>query len=153
MVSQLLVGGFVSLINFGIHAVMTALIVVVTRHTATRTDHLHAFLRMIALLAVTMLALMIAHVAEIAVWSIAYRAIGFSLQETGTGRFIGGEFEFAFENYTALGYGDVVAGNGWRLIGPITGLNGLLLIGWSVAIIFEVMRMADIYVGHSGRNR
>ena len=53
-----------------------------------------------------------------------------------------GPFEFAFENYTALGYGDAVAGQGYRLIGPITALNGLLLIGWSVAIIFEVMRMA-----------
>ena len=63
-----------------------------------------------------------------------------------TAKFSGGYFEFAFENYTALGYGDAVAGGGWRLIGPITGLNGLLLIGWSVAIIFEVMRLADIYV-------
>ena len=33
-------------------------------------------------------------------------------------------FEFAFENYTALGYGDAVAGSGKRLIGPITALNG-----------------------------
>ena len=31
--------------------------------------------------------------------------------------------------------------------GPITALNGLLLIGWSVAIIFEVMRMAEVQVG------
>jgi hypothetical protein len=36
---------------------------------------------------------------------------------------------------------------GKRLIGPITALNGLLLIGWSVAIIFEVMRMAEVQVG------
>ena len=41
---------------------------------------------------------------------------------------------------------DAVAGGGWRIIGPMTGLNGLLLIGWSVAIIFEVMRLADVYV-------
>jgi hypothetical protein len=47
----------------------------------------------------------------------------------------------------ALGYGDVVAADGWRLIGPIMALNGLLLIGWSVAIIFEVMRMAEIHFG------
>ena len=57
-----------------------------------------------------------------------------------------GPFEFAFENYTALGYGDAVAGGGYRLIGPITALNGLLLIGWSVAIIFEVMRMAEVQI-------
>ena len=50
-------------------------------------------------------------------------------------------------NYTALGYGDFVPA-GWRLIGPVTALNGLLLIGWSVAIIFEVLRMAELHVGH-----
>jgi hypothetical protein len=49
----------------------------------------------------------------------------------------------------ALGYGDVVAGDGWRLIGPIMSLNGLLLIGWSVAIIFEVLRMAELQIGGS----
>ena len=62
-------------------------------------------------------------------------------------------FEFAFENYTALGYGDAVASGGWRLIGPITALNGLLLIGWSVAIIFEVMRMAEVQIGSESEVR
>ncbi len=56
-------------------------------------------------------------------------------------------FEFAFENYTALGYGDPVPPDGAPEVGPITSLNGLLLIGWSVAIIFEVMRMAEVQVG------
>ena len=56
-------------------------------------------------------------------------------------------FEFAFENYTALGYGDPVPPEGKRLVGPITALNGLLLVGWSVAIIFEVMRMAEVRFG------
>ena len=56
-------------------------------------------------------------------------------------------FEFAFENYTALGYGDALPADGNRLIGPITALNGLLLIGWSIAVIFEVMRMAELRFG------
>jgi hypothetical protein len=55
-------------------------------------------------------------------------------------------FELAFENYTALGYGDIVPEASRRIVGPITALNGLLLIGWSVAIIFEVMKMADIHL-------
>ena len=146
MLHILAAGGLVSFLNFGIHALMTVLVVVATRKTASRTDHLHAFARLIALLSVTMLALMVAHVLEVAVWAAFYGLAGFPIQETGSSRFTGGYFEFAFENYTALGYGDAVAGGGWRMIGPITGLNGLLLIGWSVAIIFEVMRLADIYV-------
>jgi hypothetical protein len=143
----MLLGGLVSLLNFSIHAAMTVLIVIATRYTAGCCDHLHAYLRMIALLAVTMLVLMVAHVGEIAMWAMFYNAAGFPIQETGTVRFTGGYLELAFENYVALGYGDAVAGGGWRLIGPITALNGLLLIGWSVAVIFEVMRMAEVYIG------
>ena len=48
MLNQLLSGGLVSLVNFGIHAVMTGLIVVVTRHVAGRTDDLHVFMRLSA---------------------------------------------------------------------------------------------------------
>ena len=49
--------GLVSLVNFGIHAVMTGLIIVVTRHIAGRTDDLHVFMRVTALLTVTVIAL------------------------------------------------------------------------------------------------
>ena len=139
MLYQLLNGGLVSLINFGIHAVMTGLIVVVTRHIAGATDDLHVFTRLTALLPITVIVLMAAHVIEIAVWAGYYGWVGIETDKAGP-------FEFAFENYTALGYGDAVPGQGHRLIGPITSLNGLLLIGWSVAIIFEVMKMADIQI-------
>ena len=144
MWSQVLAGTLVSLINLGIHAVMTGLIVVATRHTAARTDDLHVFIRVSALMLVTMVVLMITHVIEIGVWAVSYRIAGIKFGNIDA-------FEFAFENYTALGYGDVVAGDGWRLIGPITALNGLLLIGWSVAIIFEVLRMAEINIGWGKR--
>jgi Ion channel len=136
---QLLAGCAVSFFNFGIHALITGLIVVATRHTARRTDDMSVFVRITALLTVTVAALMVAHMGEIGVWSIFYHVADVvSPQRVHP-------FEFAFENYTALGYGDVVPTE-WRLIGPITALNGLLLIGWSVAIIFEVMKMADIHL-------
>ncbi len=140
MVNQILAGALVSLLNFGIHAVMTGLIVVVTHHVAGRTDDLHVFMRVIALLMVTVTVLTAAHVSEIALWALFMKLAGIAAPNLTV-------FEFAFENYVALGYGDVVAGGGWRLIGPIMALNGLLLIGWSVALIFEVMKMADVQVG------
>jgi hypothetical protein len=140
MLNQLAVGGLVSLANFGIHALMTGLIVVVTRHVAGRTDDLHVFMRVSALMIVTMIALLITHVAEIGVWASVYGLLGIETEKASA-------FEFAFENYTALGYGDAVPNEGYRLMGPITALCGLLLIGWSVAIIFEVMRMAEVQFG------
>jgi hypothetical protein len=140
MVSDLLAGAAVSFLNFGIHAAMTGLIVVATRHTANLTAHLGMFWRLTSLLTVAVTALMFAHTLEVGVWAMSYGLVGISIPTVGG-------FEFAFENYTALGYGDAVPPEGRRLIGPITALNGLLLIGWSVAIIFEVMRMAELQIG------
>lgn len=144
MLYHLFVGMLVSMINFGIHGVFTGLIVTVTRHIAGRTDDLHVFLRLNALLIITLVVLMIAHLLEIRVWAAYYGWAGIAIDKVDT-------FDFAFENYTALGYGDSVPHEGHRIIGPITALNGLLLIGWSVAIIFEVMKLADIQMGRDSR--
>ena len=48
---------------------------------------------------------------------------------------------FAFVNYTTLGYGDVTPVERWHLLGPMTAMNGVLLFGWSTAVIFQVLRM------------
>jgi Ion channel len=139
--SDLFFGLLVSFFNFGIHAVTTALIVVASRRTEMRTHHLGLFVRLTALLTVSVSFLMFAHIIEIGVWAASLDAMGVAIVNIGT-------FEFAFENYTALGYGDALPKDvRYRLLGPIMALNGLLLIGWSVAVIFEVMRMAEFEVG------
>lgn len=137
---DLLIGVTVSLVNFGIHAVMTALIVVTTRRMKSRTYHHGIFVRLTVLLTTTVTILMLAHIAEIAIWAALIDGLGIKIANASA-------FEYAFENYTALGYGDALpAKAGYRLIGPVLALNGLLLIGWSVAVIFEVMRMAEFEV-------
>jgi hypothetical protein len=140
MGTQLLAGATISVVNFAIHAVITALIVLATRHTARVTSEMGMFARLSSLLTITVLALMCAHIVEITVWTGYYKLEALKLNNATY-------FEFAFENYTALGYGDALPADGNRLIGPITALNGLLLIGWSVAVIFEVMRMAELRFG------
>ncbi|MDP2409187.1 MAG: ion channel [Pseudolabrys sp.] len=142
MWSLLLSGAAVSLVNFAIHALMTGLIVLATRHTSRVTGEMHMLIRLTSLLLVTLSVLMCAHVIEIAVWTFYYFLIDLKVVH-------GSNFEFAFENYTALGYGDALPADiNKRLVGPITSLNGVLLIGWSVAVIFEVMRMAELQFGH-----
>ena len=141
----ILVGaGFVYLVNFAVHAVVTAAIVVATRHIHRATSEAGMFMRLSSLLTVTMIALVFAHVIEIAVWAGYFSAVGLQVKNADL-------FEFAFENYTALGYGDALPENAPRLIGPVVSLNGVLLIGWSVAIIFEVMRMAELQFGRRDR--
>ena len=45
------------------------------------------------------------------------------------------------ELHHTLGYGDVTPVKRWNLLGPMTAMNGVLLFGWSTAVIFEVLRM------------
>src|ERR1043165_5238206 len=99
MWAQLFAGGIVSFANFAIHALVTGVIVEATRRAAERTEHQHAFLRLTALLTITIICLMIAHVCEIAVWAAYYDFAGLKFRTANPS-------EVAFSNYTALGSGD-----------------------------------------------
>jgi hypothetical protein len=81
----------------------------------------------------TVLVLMGAHTAEVLVWAAAYALINAAPDSADL-------VDFAFVNYTTLGYGDVTPVARWRLLGPMTAMNGVLLFGWSTAVIFEVLR-------------
>jgi hypothetical protein len=87
---------------------------------------------MIVVMVVTVSVLMAAHTCEVLVSSLAYAI-------TDAGPAGADPLYFAFVNYT-LGYGDVIPVERWRLIGPITAMNGVLVFGWSTAVIFEVLR-------------
>jgi hypothetical protein len=93
----------------------------------------HSSLVLIAVMIPTIAVLMAAHTIEVFVWAAAYLIFGAAPAEADLGY-------FAFVNYTTLGYGDVLPVERWRLLGPITAMNGMLLFGWSTAVIFEVLR-------------
>ena len=88
-------------------------------------------------------ALMAAHTAEVFVWS-AVDAL------TGAAPAGSDLVYFAFVNYTTLGYGDIVPATRWRLLGPLTAMNGVLLFGWSTAVIFEVLRKTVLIIPPGG---
>jgi hypothetical protein len=54
---------------------------------------------------------------------------------------------FAFVNYTTLGYGDIIPVQAWQILGPAAAMNGVLLFGWSTAVIFEVLRRTTMVGG------
>ena len=80
----------------------------------------------------TSLVLMAAHTTEVFVWSVAYAIVNAAPDDANL-------VYFAFVNYTTLGYGDVTPLAKWRLLGPMTAMNGVLMFGWSTALIFEVL--------------
>jgi hypothetical protein len=134
MLRQLLVGGAVSAVNVGIHALIMTTVVGAAQALAARYAT-RPSMTLTGVMIGTVLVLIAAHVVEVAVWSVAYLLV--DATPAGTDRMY-----FAFVNYTTLGYGDVVPVPRWRLLGPFTAMNGVLLFGWSTAVIFEVMRRA-----------
>jgi hypothetical protein len=132
MVRQFLMGGAVSICNIVIHALVMTAVVRTSQATAARTA-LRPNLLLIAVMVVTASVLMVAHTFEIIVWSLAYGLVGAVPNNTD-------HLYFAFVNYTTLGYGDIIPVERWRLLGPMTAMNGVLLFGWSTAVIFEVLR-------------
>jgi hypothetical protein len=129
---QFLVGGSVSVVNIMIHALITLVAVGIARRAGiqnTTRPRLHLMTVMVG----TALMLMVAHTVEIVLWSLAYAAVGAAPAGSDL-------LDFAFVNYTTLGYGDVTPLKEWRLIGPMTAMNGILMFGWSTAVLFEVLR-------------
>jgi hypothetical protein len=144
MLRQFLVGGIVSVGNIALHAIATTLVVAVVRRVAIwegRESPLWLAAVMIAAVAV----LLVAHVAEVTIWSVTYLVVNAAPSEADV-------LYFAFVNYTTLGYGDVVPVERWRLLGPFTAMNGILLFGWSTAVIFEVLDRAT-QARHSSADR
>jgi hypothetical protein len=132
MVRQFLVGGGVSVINIAIHSLIMALVVRIAQ-VASAKDRPHPALFLAAVMIPIVSVLMATHAAEVAVWTSAYAI----LRAAPPGADL---VYFAFVNYTTLGYGDIVPVENWRLLGPMTAMNGVLLFGWSTAVIFEVLR-------------
>jgi hypothetical protein len=90
------------------------------------------FWRSVAVMMIVSLVTAADHVIEIALWSAVFLMFGeMSSFEKA--------FYYSAQNYTALGYGDIVLSDRWRLLGPLEAMNGLLLFGLSTALMFAVL--------------
>jgi Ion channel len=122
----------VSVVNIAIHALVMTTVVWVAQSRG-KQNRSHPSLFLIAVMIPTVSVLMATHALEVILWSLVYFIVDAAPAGTDL-------VYFAFVNYTTLGYGDVIPLERWRLLGPITAMNGVLLFGWSTAVIFEVLR-------------
>ena len=141
MLRQLLVGGLVSVINIAIHSLIMATVVGVAQR-ASEKKLLHPSLFLAAVMIPIVSILMAAHTIEVMVWASAYALVDAAPENVQI-------VYFAFVNYATLGYGDIVPVDRWKLLGPITAMNGALMFGWSTAVMFEVLRKTMARSAHS----
>ena len=132
MLRDILVGSSVCVFNIVIHAWLTVATIRIARGLAERTT-VHPWRHLVAIMIATVLMLMAAHMIEVFVWAGTYALVHAAPEGADL-------VYFAFVNYATLGYGDIVPVAEWHLLGPMASMNGILLFGWSTAVIFEVMR-------------
>jgi hypothetical protein len=91
-----------------------------------------SFWKNVAVMMIVSVITALVHLFQIALWALTILMCGEA-----------SSFERAFycsaENYTALGYGDFILSERWRLLGPLEAINGILLFGLSTAVMFAVM--------------
>jgi uncharacterized protein YhhL (DUF1145 family) len=92
--------------------------------------------RMLAALTIAALVLVFLHAVEIMVWAGVYKA----LLPAGQLNDFEAAVYFSFVTFTTLGYGDITLSEGYRLLSGIQALNGILLVGWSTALMFAVVQ-------------
>lgn len=107
-----------------------------------REGHAHQRAFTVVLMVFGLLAL---HAIEILAYAILY---------SGLGQFPG-DFEtalyFSSSTFTTLGYGDVIPAPDHRLLAGVEGVMGLILIGWSTAILVSVTtRMDEVQIKGRG---
>lgn len=135
MLQLILIGIGLLAVTIVIHASGTALWV---RYLASRHVGLLPWSaqRAMAILVGSAIVVVGLHAIEIIVWASVYLALQ-PIQELAT-------FEeavyFSFVTFTTLGYGDITLSEGYRLLSGIQALNGIILVGWSTAMIFSVVQ-------------
>jgi hypothetical protein len=69
---------------------------------------------------------------EVLVWALTYLALG-AIQDLEKACY------FSMVTFTTLGYGDVVLSERWRLLGSFEAANGIIMFGWTTAIVITVV--------------
>jgi hypothetical protein len=54
---------------------------------------------------------------------------------------------FSATSITGLGYGDVVLGPPWRMLGPLVSISGILMFGCSTAFLFLILQRMWVLQG------
>jgi hypothetical protein len=72
------------------------------------------------------------HLVEITAWAVYFAGSG-AMPDIDSALY------FSAVTYTTTGYGDLVLPEGWRLVGGIEALTGILMCGWSTGFFFAVV--------------
>lgn len=97
-------------------------------------NHIYLVLR----IGMVILVMFLATVMEVLLWAVTYLLLADieGLEDS---------LYFSMVTFTTLGYGDVVLDENWRLLSSIEAVNGIIMFGWTTAIVLAAVQR--IYFG------
>jgi hypothetical protein len=131
MLMNILIAAFIIVVTVAIHAGAMMLTVRLIRKEVggfrqqLRQTHLYRVSGIVLLM-------FLASLIEVWVWAVVYLWLN-AIQG------IEQAFYFSMVTFTTLGYGDVVLQERWRLLASFQAANGVILFGWTTAIVMAVV--------------
>lgn len=124
MFLNILYGCTLIIVTSVIHSITTWIVLKHIAHNHPHESIVHRILRIDLVVLLTIVATLV----ESALWALSYWGYGvFEKFETA--------LYFSMVTFATLGYGDIVLDEQYRLWSGIEAANGVLMFGWSTAII------------------
>ena len=89
-------------------------------------------LRRLSLVSGVVILMFLVSVLEVLVWALTYLALN-AIEGLEKALY------FSMVTFTTLGYGDVVLEERWRLLASFEAANGIIMFGWTTAIVMAVV--------------
>ncbi len=136
MLNSIGLGILLTIVTVGVHAAGTSWwITRLQKSAASLTGATRGWVLQLRLLGSTAVVLLLLHIVEIIVWALAFLWIGVDdIRDFESATY------FSTVTFTSLGYGDVVIRGSWRMLAAIEAIVGLLIFGWSTALLFAVVQ-------------
>jgi hypothetical protein len=136
MLLPLIIAGTLVGATVCIHAFGTALLVELAEKFGAPLSSRATTTQRLRLLMATAIFLIILHTLEISLWAFAYLL----LPEVPALDTFEKAYYFSIVTFTTVGYGDITLDNEWRILSGIEAADGILLFGWSTAMLFAVVQ-------------
>jgi hypothetical protein len=134
MLAQITLGILLLIVATAVHATAMSFLLWRLRATHAAAWALRSYVTRLWIVSSTVLCLVLASLVEVGIWTATYLAVG-ALSEPEPALY------FSMVTYTTLGYGDIVLPpSSWRLLASFEAANGILMFGWTTAVIFFVVQ-------------
>lgn len=134
MLLSLLIGGGLLIVCVLIHAVGSLILLQIWTHWHRRGAGRNVFVSLAALVSMVFF-LFGLHIIQVLIWAMTFLLLPYPEEIQNFEQAV----YFSVVTYTTVGYGDVTLSAPWRLMAGIEALSGILLFGWSTALLIGVV--------------